>query len=85
MLAESDTIIAPHGGQLVDRQVSDGERWERIKEAAGLPTCPHDPSFRVFHSGTKVREMLFKGEHPPAQFSRLEVVEILIEGMSGTL
>jgi hypothetical protein len=35
MLAESSTI-APHGGQLVDRRVSDEERQERLREVRGL-------------------------------------------------
>ncbi len=47
-------------------------------------TAPGGPETQVNLSGTKVREMLQKGELPPPEFSRPEVAKILIDAMKAT-
>ncbi|MFY9264844.1 MAG: sulfate adenylyltransferase [Solirubrobacterales bacterium] len=46
-------------------------------------TSPAGPEDKVFLSGTAVREMLVRGERPPAEFTRPEVADVLIDAMAG--
>ena len=46
---------------------------------ATTKTSPAVPDERLFLSGTKVREMLARGEAPPVEFTRPEVAAILME------
>ena len=50
--------------------------------AQGMVTAKTFPKIegdQIFLSGTKVRELLAKGERPPAEFSRPEVADVLIK------
>jgi len=53
----------------------------RTKQMATTKTSPSTPAERVHLSGTKVREMLRRGELPPPEFSRPEVAAELIRAM----
>ncbi len=56
------------------------------KQAGGMvsgKTFPKIEGDQIFLSGTKVREMLVKGERPPIEFTRPEVADILIDSMKG--
>lgn len=52
---------------------------QKCNSMASFKTCPHDNKSHLSISGTKLREMLSHGERPPEQFSRPEVVDILIK------
>ncbi|WGV25227.1 sulfate adenylyltransferase [Halotia branconii] len=53
----------------------------RTKQMATTKTSPSKPEERVHLSGTKVREMLRRGELPPPEFSRPEVAAELARAM----
>ncbi|CDN16303.1 MAG: sulfate adenylyltransferase [Richelia sp.] len=53
----------------------------RTKQMATTKTSPSTPEQRVHLSGTKVREMLRRGELPPTEFSRPEVAAELAKAM----
>ncbi|OKH16786.1 sulfate adenylyltransferase [Fischerella major NIES-592] len=53
----------------------------RTKQMATNKTSPSKPEERIHLSGTKVREMLRRGELPPPEFSRPEVAAELARAM----
>lgn len=57
---------------------------KRTEQMATTKTSPSRPEERIHLSGTKVREMLRRGELPPPQFSRPEVAAQLAKAMNIT-
>ncbi len=54
---------------------------KRTGTMATSKTSPSGPEDRLHLSGTKVREMLRRGEVPPPEFSRPEVAKLLAQSM----
>jgi sulfate adenylyltransferase len=54
---------------------------KRCGAMASYKTCPHEDADRLLLSGTKVREMLRRGEAPPPEFTRPEIAAILARAM----
>lgn len=62
----------------------DSTFWcRRCVSMASAKTCPHAEGDHVEISGTKLREMLARGERPPEEFSRKEVIDILVKYYQG--
>lgn len=56
----------------------------RCGAMASYKTCPHSDEDRLLLSGTKVREMLRRGESPPPEFTRPEIAAVLVRAMKET-
>ena len=56
---------------------------KRTQSMATTKTSPSTPEERIHLSGTKVRELLRRGDAPPPEFSRPEVAAELIRAMQG--
>lgn len=54
----------------------------RCQGMATTKTCPHESGDHLTLSGTKVRALLRGGQMPPQEFTRPEVAQVLIKGMS---
>jgi sulfate adenylyltransferase len=62
----------------------DSTFWcNRCGAMASAKTCPHPDGAHLLISGTRLREMLAKGERPPEEFSRREIADILINYYQG--
>jgi sulfate adenylyltransferase len=57
----------------------------RCGAMASYKTCPHEDGDRLLLSGTKVREMLRRGEAPPPEFTRHEIAQILVRSMKAAV
>lgn len=56
----------------------DSTFWcHKCDSMASSKTCPHTDEDHLLISGTKLRQMLARGERPPEEFSRKEVLDIL--------
>ncbi|HOE65915.1 MAG TPA: sulfate adenylyltransferase [Candidatus Hydrogenedentes bacterium] len=58
---------------------------KRTNSMASKKTCPGTNEDHVMLSGTKVRELLQRGEMPPVEFTRPEVAQILIDWARGVV
>ncbi|MDP1654408.1 MAG: sulfate adenylyltransferase [Rhodocyclaceae bacterium] len=71
----------PKGALLIETFMADNTAWsKKLGRVVMMREAPnHTKEDFIALSGTKVREMLGRGEAPPAEFSRPEVAKILME------
>ncbi len=71
----------PHELEIVPMKFEHAFYCTRTQQMATSKTSPSTKEERIHLSGTKVREMLRRGELPPAEFSRPEVAAELAKAM----
>ena len=79
---DSQTIFEniPEGTLQIQIFQGDHTVWcHKCQKVVMMRDCPHDKEDYLLLSGTRVREMLSKGEELPPEFSRPEVATILSE------
>ena len=79
---DSQTIFEniPEGALQIQIFQGDHTVWcHKCQKVVMMRDCPHDKEDYLLLSGTRVREMLSKGEELPPEFSRPEVATILSE------
>jgi sulfate adenylyltransferase len=50
----------------------------KCAQMATAKTCPHPSEDRLVLSGTRIRDLLSRGQRPPIEFSRPEVTDVLM-------
>lgn len=69
----------PKGALLIEIFRGDNTVWcNKCQKIVMIRDCPHTQADYLALSGTKVREMLSKGEALPPEFARPEVAKILM-------
>jgi sulfate adenylyltransferase len=51
---------------------------KKCRSVVNEKICPHPPADQIQYSGTKIRDMLVKGEIPPPELMRPEVAKIIM-------
>jgi len=70
----------PKGAMELDIVRADHTVWcTKCEKIVMMRDCPHDKEDYLMLSGTKVREMLGRGEALPPEFARPEVAKILMD------
>jgi sulfate adenylyltransferase len=52
---------------------------KKCQSVVNEKTCPHPPAQHIQFSGTKIRDMLVKGEVPPPELMRPEVARVIMK------
>jgi sulfate adenylyltransferase len=73
--------FSPHELEITPLMFEHAFYCTRTQGMATSKTSPSRPEERIHLSGTKVREMLRRGELPPPEFTRPEVAQELIKAM----